>query len=76
MRSRPTIHYHKATILKIVQQNVQMHQQDKIGKVRKLANIYTSLIYYKSNFKAKGEIRNIQRMVFGLVSSHLEKHKA
>ena len=74
MGSRPTIHYHKATILKIVQQKAQIYQQNRIKS--KLANKYTNLIYYKSNFKAKGEIQNIQRMVFGLVSSHLEKHKA
>lgn len=42
----------------------------------KLANKYANLIYYKSNFKAKGEVWNIQYMVFGLLSSHLEKHKA
>lgn len=42
-------------------------------KVSKLANKYANFIYYKSNSRTKGEIWNIQYMVFVLVSSHLEK---
>lgn len=47
-----------------------------INKAEKsnLASKYKNLIYYKSNVKAK-KGWNIQYMVLGLVSSHLEKHE-